>query len=56
MINIDLLIKISTLVCILLFIYLVIEGIRTLMSFRKVINRVELVTDLKGWLSFFRKK
>ena len=38
-----------------LFIYIAIELIRIVVSARKLINRVEVVSDVGGWFNFFRK-
>jgi hypothetical protein len=39
----------------LVLIYFGIEGIRILMSVRRIADRIELMTDIKGWFLFFRK-
>ena len=38
-----------------LLIYLAIELIRIVIAARKLINRVEVVSDISGWFNFFRK-
>ena len=35
-------------------IYLIVELIRTVMVARRVMQRVELLSDIQGWLSFIR--
>ena len=35
--------------------YLLIEAIRTMMTVRKLLNRVELITDLKSWLDLIKR-
>lgn len=39
----------------LLLIYIAVELIRILIAARKLINRVEIVSDIGGWFQFFRK-
>jgi hypothetical protein len=38
-----------------LLIYIAIELIRIVVAARKLINRVEVVSDIGGWFNFFRK-
>ena len=38
-----------------LLIYIAIELIRIVIAARKLINRVEVVSDIGGWFNFFRK-
>ena len=35
--------------------YLLFEAARMMISVRKMINRAEMLTDLKGWFEFIRK-
>ena len=38
-----------------LLIYIAIELIRIVIAARKLINKVEVVSDIGGWFNFFRK-
>ena len=35
--------------------YLLVEAIRTMMMVRKLLNRVEFITDLKSWLDLVKR-
>ena len=39
----------------ILLIYIAIELIRIVIAARKLINRVECLTDLGGWFNFFKR-
>lgn len=41
----------SGVVLLVLLCYLLIEIIMTVRAFRKIVDRVELLTDIKGWLT-----
>ena len=43
------------LIVLILLSILIIEAIRTLKTIQKIAHRIELLSDLKGWLSFFKK-
>jgi hypothetical protein len=42
-------------VVLVILVYLGIESIRTVRGMRRLISRVDCMTDIKEWLFFFRK-
>lgn len=56
MIDIELISNIILLLALIALLVLLIEGTRVLISLRKVLNRVDLLTDIKGWLTFFKSR
>jgi hypothetical protein len=51
--NFSLVINILILILLFLGLVLLVELVRIACSFRKIIGRVELASDLKGWWQFF---
>jgi len=54
MISLSLILNILLVLLLILVLLLLIEIIRTVIAARKVIQRVEMLSDVKEWLNFFR--
>lgn len=54
-IDLDSVISFGSIVLIILGIYLLVEGIVIAIRVRKILGRVETMTDVSGWWSFLRR-
>ncbi len=53
--TLHIIIYVAIIIILILLVYVLIELIRIIIGVRRMVNRVELLTDIGGWLKLLRK-